>query len=146
MRRKKPWESAGCGGLLTPYPAFPTILSSFFLSLLCRVNDYCKSPNKDLSFLRTFIFRTWTALRNTPSSSAYCRSIFSSKNSAWIRDRLTEPRRIRAWIFLYTVEIRGRVPDTDPHPNCCPESPLLKEAVCTPTFPAVWCRRWAASS
>lgn len=37
------------------------------------------------SFLRVLVFRTWMAFRYTPSSSAYCRSVFSSKNNAWIK-------------------------------------------------------------
>ena len=37
------------------------------------------------SFLRILVFRTWMAFRYTPSSSAYCRSVFSSKNNAWIK-------------------------------------------------------------
>ena len=141
MRREHPIRKRRMRWSAGPAPGafYHTVISS---SLLCRVKDYYKSSNKDLRFLRAFFFRAWTALRYTPSSSAYCRSVFSSKNSAWSRDKLTEPCRIRAWIFLYTAEIRGKAPDTDPRPNYCPESLPLKEAACTSTFPAQWCHRW----
>ena len=45
----------------------PCVFHYIFIgsSLSRKVNDYCKSSNKNLSFLRTFIFWTWTALRNT---------------------------------------------------------------------------------
>ena len=51
MRRKHLLENAGCGGLLPPHSALSIYIVIGF-SLLCRVNDYCKSSNKDLSLLR----------------------------------------------------------------------------------------------